>query len=99
MLTQSRLMPDLDVLFKPSPPQTETGALLVAAQTNTTKTATVCYQSLATIRRKRDDEKWIPPVSRNKTVYKRLIKNAFSRSRVIGADKLYLVFCQWKTEG
>jgi hypothetical protein len=23
MLTQSRLMPDLDVLFKPSPPQTE----------------------------------------------------------------------------
>ncbi|MES2374889.1 MAG: hypothetical protein V4557_20090 [Bacteroidota bacterium] len=99
MLTQSRLMPDLDVLFKSSPPQTETGILLIAGQTRTAETATVYYQALGPTRRKRYAKKWIPPVSRNKISYKLSSKKSAGRSRVISDDKLYLVFCQWKTEG
>ena len=47
----------------------------------------------------RDTEKWIPPVYRDKILYKTSLKKLFGRTRVIIADKLYLVFCQWKTEG
>lgn len=99
MLTQSRLMPDLDVLFKPAPPQTETSVLLVAGQTRPAETGIAYYQVSGIIRRKRDTEKWIQPVCRDKISYKTSLKKSFGRTRMIIADKLYLVFCQWKAEG
>lgn len=99
MLTQSRLMPDLDVLFRPATNQTEAVSHFPAGTQQLIDTGSVYRVAIGIIHRKRNDEKWIPTVRRNKITPKFSIKNSFCRTRVLAAGKLYLVFCQWKTEG
>jgi hypothetical protein len=98
MLTQLRLMPDLDMLFKPSPPPTEAVFHLLIAQTKGAETNAVYRQVLITTRRKSNTKKWIPAEPRNNVSRRLPLKTSFGR-RVVTANKLYLVFCQWKTEG
>ncbi|MEO8171622.1 MAG: hypothetical protein ABI581_01010 [Sediminibacterium sp.] len=99
MITQSRLMPDFGVLWQAAPPKTEAVSNTPVQQGSGIESITANSHLPAITPRKRYTEKWIPPVKRNNLFYNLGLKRRFNRSRLIAVNKLYLVFCQWKTEG
>ena len=100
ILTQSRLLPDLSGLFETKAPVTESVSIFPMPITEQAKTGTVYWSALQAIRRRRYAENWKPPVyTRNNFTRNASRKKPLAGNRVAIIDKLYLVFCQWKTEG
>jgi len=99
MLTQSRLMPDLDMIWETKPVITTTASSLATAPMVDLNITTIYRSSLIAVRG-RDDENLLPCGFRaERIVYGRSVQNAVRPDSVSSVNKLYLVFCQLKTEG
>ncbi|MEO7531498.1 MAG: hypothetical protein ABIS69_08805 [Sediminibacterium sp.] len=98
MLTQSRLMPDLSMLWEP---RTEIAAVVSHTTNfagNSIRTSAF-YSSPLEALRIRDKENWKPPaLNTERKSFPVLLQNIKPYRRPI-INKRYLVFCQWKTEG
>ncbi|MES2331780.1 MAG: hypothetical protein V4539_19390 [Bacteroidota bacterium] len=100
MLTQSRLMPDLSGLFETKAPVTETFSYFPIPITGQVKTGAAYWHEWQAIRRRKYAASRKPPVyTNNNFARNRTRKKPLARNRPTIVDKLYLVFCQWKTEG